>query len=128
MAEVLAVKDAVILPALDGEPVDRGPGIRTWHLVTVERGATEFLTGITEFDPGAALAFHFHNCQESVTVLDGIADFETSGGSHLLHEKDATLVPTGLVHRFRNPGPASLRILFVYGSTMATRTLVPSPT
>jgi quercetin dioxygenase-like cupin family protein len=120
------MNDAVILPAFEGEPVDRGPGIRTWHLVTVEKGATEFLTGITEFDPGAALAFHFHNCQESVTILEGIADFETSGDRHLLHEKDATLVPTGLVHRFSNPGPARLRILFVYGSTMASRTLVPS--
>ncbi len=127
MSWPLAVRDALILPAREGDPIDRGPGIRTWHLVTVERGATEFLTGITEFDPGAALAFHYHNCQESVTVLEGQAGFETTGGKYLLHEQDATMVPTGLVHRFHNPGPDRLRILFVYGSTGATRTLAPGP-
>jgi mannose-6-phosphate isomerase-like protein (cupin superfamily) len=36
----------------------------------------------------------------------------------------ATLVHTGTIHCFRNAGPGRLRILFVYGSTAATRTIV----
>ena len=118
------MKAGLVLPGLDTEPVERGGGVRTWHLVTAERGATEFLTGITEFDPGAALAPHFHNCQESVTVLEGHAVFEADGESCTLEPTAATLVPTGTVHRFRNPGPDRLRILFVYGSVNATRTVV----
>jgi mannose-6-phosphate isomerase-like protein (cupin superfamily) len=118
------VKGGLVLPGLDTEPVERGGGVRTWHLVTAERGATEFLTGITEFDPGAALAPHFHNCQESVTVLEGRAFFEADGETCELEPTAATLVPTGTVHRFRNPGPGRLRILFVYGSVNATRTVV----
>ena len=115
----------LVLPGLDETPVERGGGVRTWYLVTVERGATEFLTGITEFDPGASLAPHFHNCQESVVVLEGTALFEASGERCRMEQHDATLVPTGTVHRFQNPGPGRLRILFVYGSTEVTRTLVP---
>ena len=118
------MKAGLVLPGLDTEPVERGGGVRTWHLVTAERGATEFLTGITEFDAGAALALHFHNCQESVTVLEGHAVFEADGESCALEPTVATLVPTGTVHRFRNPGPGRLRILFVYGSVNATRTVV----
>ena len=115
---------ALVLPGLEEAPVERGGGVRTWYLVTVERGATEFLTGITEFDPGAALAPHFHNCQESVTVIEGSALFDAAGATVELGTNAATLVPTGTVHRFRNPGPNRLRIHFVYGSVNATRTVV----
>jgi putative monooxygenase len=114
----------LVLPGLESPPVERGGGVRTWYLVTVERGATEFLTGITEFDAGASLAPHFHNCQESVIVLEGKAVFEASGESAQMVQHSATLVPTGTVHRFQNPGPGRLRILFVYGSTQVTRTVV----
>jgi quercetin dioxygenase-like cupin family protein len=119
------VKSHLVLPGLDEPPVERGGGVRTWYLVTAERGATEFLTGITEFDPGASLARQFHNCQESVTVLEGRAIFEADGEEYEMGHNASTLVPTGIVHRFRNLGPGRLRILFVYGSANATRTLVP---
>ena len=93
-------------------------------MVTTNRGATQFLTGVTEFDPGAALAPHFHNCQESVVILDGRAAFETANGKHRLRKNDVTLVPTGVVHRFRNLGRERLRILFIYGSINVTRTVI----
>ncbi len=115
----------LVLPGLDEPPVERGGGVRTWYLVSVERGATEFVTGITEFDDGASMAPHFHNCQESVMVPEGKAVFEASGEQCEMEQHSATLVPTGTVHRFQNPGPGRLRILFVYGSTHVTRTLVP---
>jgi quercetin dioxygenase-like cupin family protein len=115
---------SLLLPGVEARPLERGGGVRTWHLVTVERGAKQFLTGITEFDPGAALALHYHNCQESVVVLEGAAVFEAFGERQTLEPHSATLIPTGTVHRFRNPGPGTLRILFVYGSTAATRTII----
>ena len=118
----------LVLPGLDEKPVERGGGVRTWYLVTADRGATEFSTGITEFDPGASLARHFHNCQESVTVLEGHAIFEADGDECGMEANASTLVPTGIVHRFRNLGPGRLRILFVYGSINATRTIVPETT
>jgi putative monooxygenase len=115
---------AVIIPGIDDPPVDRGGGVRTWYLATVDRGATEFLNGITEFDAGSSLAPHFHNCQESVVVLEGTAVLKADGETCEMRVNAATLVPAGTVHSFRNPGPGRLRILFVYGSVNVTRTVV----
>lgn len=107
----------------DLSPHDRGGGVRTAYLVTREIGAAQFLNGITEFDPGAELPFHVHNCDESVVVLEGTALFEHDGGTTELEPFDATFVPAGVVHRFANHGASTMRILWTYGSIDATRTL-----
>jgi putative monooxygenase len=104
-------------------PVERGGGVRTYHMVTPGVGALTFVNGITEFDPGASLPLHHHNCDESVTVLEGSAVFVGEGAEHSLSPGDCTLVPAGVVHRFSNRGASALRILWVYGSATPTRTL-----
>lgn len=103
--------------------VNRGGGVRTQRLVTTSRGARQFLTGITEFDVGASLPLHSHNCEESVVVLEGEATFETDATSYEMQAFDSTLVPSGVVHRFINGGDQQLLILWIYGSISATRTL-----
>ena len=52
---------------------ERGGGARTIPLVNARLGSRETLSGITEFDPGAAIALHIHNCEETVMVLEGSA-------------------------------------------------------
>ena len=52
---------------------DRGGGARTTPLVTRRCGSTSMINGITSFDPGAAIGVHFHNCEESVMVIEGEA-------------------------------------------------------
>ena len=116
----------VVIRAGAGAPVDRGGGVRSVHLVTRAAGATEFLSGTTEFDPGASLPMHSHNCEESVVVLEGAAVFEHDEGATPMGEGDATWVPAGVVHRFRNAGDGRLRILWTYGRADATRTLAAS--
>lgn len=102
---------------------DRGGGVRTSYLVTRELGAAKFLNGITEFDPGAELPLHSHNCEESVVVLEGTALFEHDGEKMTLRPFDTTFVVAGIVHRFANHGQSIMRILWTYGSIDATRTL-----
>jgi quercetin dioxygenase-like cupin family protein/SAM-dependent methyltransferase len=102
---------------------DRGGGVRTRYVVTRELGAREFLSGITEFDPGASLPLHSHNCEESVVVIEGTALFELGDVSMEMLEGEATWVPAGSVHRFANNSDARLRILWTYGSANATRTI-----
>ena len=99
--------------------VDRGGGIRTIHLA---RAAT-FTTGITELAPGASVPLHWHDCEESVTVLDGEAVFEDEDGAQALDAGDTTLVPAHAPHRFTNAGEETLRILWIYGSAAPTRTI-----
>jgi quercetin dioxygenase-like cupin family protein len=119
------VSDGVrIIRAGDGEVRDRGAGVRTRHLVTAESGDTVFATGTTEFAAGAALGLHFHDCSESVLVLEGEARFDHGDGSDAMGAGDTTFVPAGVPHRFVNVGDGVLRLYFVYGSAMPTRTMV----
>lgn len=60
------------------------------------------INGITEFDLGARIGAHFHNCEESVMVLEGEAIAEIDGVRHLLKTGDTTWIPAGLSHRFLN--------------------------
>ncbi|HLQ32254.1 MAG TPA: cupin domain-containing protein [Chloroflexota bacterium] len=117
------MSETMILSPASITPVDRGGGVRTWPLVTAGLGATNFLNGITEFDPGASLPLHSHNCEESVVVLAGNAGFEFEGQVREMAPNDTTWVPAGVVHRFLNLGSAPMRILWTYASTEATRTI-----
>jgi quercetin dioxygenase-like cupin family protein len=110
--------------ARDQTVVDRGGGVRTFAVVTKDLGATQFLSGVTEFVPGASIPLHSHNCEESVVILDGIAALELQGGERFeLEPGDATWILAGSTHRIANIGRDVLRILWIYGRVDATRTL-----
>jgi quercetin dioxygenase-like cupin family protein len=104
---------------------DRGGGARTIPLVTPGIGSTQLLNGITIFDPGAAIGQHFHDCEESVMVLEGDAVAVLDGVEHRLGAGDTTWIPSGVPHFFRNASAdAPMRIFWTYASVNATRTLV----
>ena len=103
----------------------RGGGARTVPLVTRSVGARVFLNGMTMFEGGAGIPLHTHNCPESVVILEGEAIAEIDGTEHRLSRWDTTYVDTGIPHRFRNASDtAPMRILWIYGSIDATRTIV----
>jgi quercetin dioxygenase-like cupin family protein len=119
---------AILLRFADLESYARAGGIRTTPLVSPSLGTGlgtgNFLTGITELAPGAQVPFHRHNCQESVVLLEGEAALDIDGREHRLLPLDSTLIPPNLVHRFRNLSTTrAMRILWIYGSADATRTL-----
>jgi putative monooxygenase len=116
--------DPIVLRADAIPVVDRGGGARTIPLVTREVGTEGFLNGITEFDPGAGIPLHFHNCEESVMIVEGVATFEVAGQLHELKQFDTTWVPAGVPHRFLNRSNARMRIFWTYSSVEATRTIV----
>jgi quercetin dioxygenase-like cupin family protein len=104
---------------------ERGGGARTYPLVNARIGSRATLSGITEFEPGAAIALHFHNCEETVMVLEGEAVAEIAGIEHPLGPTDTSWIPAGAHHRFRNASAtARMRIYFTYASIDATRTVV----
>ena len=106
------------------KPVDRGPGLRGWPLLTGEKGSERLTTGITEFQPGANLALHIHNCEEQVTILEGDATATIDGVSYQLTAPDTTFISEGLPHRFINTSDKPMKILWVYTTTEVTRTFV----
>lgn len=106
--------------------VDRGPGLRGWPLVTAAIGSEHLTTGITEFQSGASLALHTHNCEELVTILEGSATAEINGERYELKAPDTTFIPPGIPHRFINRSGEAMKIIWIYSSTQVTRTFVES--
>lgn len=104
---------------------DRGGGASTTPLVTRGLGASVFINGYTEFKGGARIPFHFHNCEESVMLVEGHAIFDIDGQEFEIKPHDVTFIPAGVPHRFRNASETEpMKILWIYGSADATRTLV----
>jgi quercetin dioxygenase-like cupin family protein len=104
---------------------DRGGGAKTTPLVNARDGSQNFINGITEFAPGTEIPFHFHNCEESVMLLEGEAFFDMGGQTYELKAMDTTWIPAEVPHRFRNKSKTQpMKILWIYGSVDANRTLV----
>ncbi|MCK0551869.1 cupin domain-containing protein [Pantoea ananatis] len=104
---------------------DRGGGASTTPLVTKSMGASAFITGYTEFSGGAKIPFHFHNCEESVLLIEGNAIFDIDGNEFPIKPQDVTFIPAGVAHRFRNASETEpMKIMWIYGSPDANRTLV----
>lgn len=106
--------------------ISRGPGLRAWPLVRQEIGSACLTTGITEFQDGAAIDLHTHNCQEQVTILEGNAVAEIEGQEYALAAPDTTFVPAGVAHRFYNRSGRPMKILWVYDSLTVKRTFLKS--
>ena len=103
---------------------ERGGGARTTPLVTRAVGTSSFITGYTSFGGGAEIPFHSHNCEESVVLMEGRAVLDIDGLEYELKAHDATWIPAGVPHRFRNLSQTDpMKILWIYANAAATRTL-----
>ena len=119
LAAVLALKD---LPTYE-----RGGGARTTPLVTKSVGTSSFITGYTDFDAGTQIPFHSHNCEESVVLIEGDAMLDIDGQEYRIKPLDCTYIPPNVPHRFRNLSDSKpMKILWIYASADATRTLLES--
>ena len=117
-------KPAILRPS-QITPRERGGGARTIPLVNARIGSRQTLSGITEFEPGAAIALHIHNCEETVIVLDGQAMAYIDGVEHSLGPTDTSWIPAGVQHFFRNVSDTErMRIYWTYASIDATRTVI----
>jgi len=114
-----------LLHPADIQKHDRGGGASTTPLVTAGMGSSAFITGYTEFAGGAKIPFHFHNCEESVLLVEGHAIFDIDGEAFAIQPLDVTFIPAGVPHRFRNASETEpMKIMWIYGSPEANRTLV----
>lgn len=103
-------------------PIDRGSGVKTVPLAGKWIGSTSLTNGITTFAPGTSITLHYHNCDESVTILEGEAHCEIDNQVFQMKTFDTTFVPAGIPHRFWNASPKPMRILWTYASVNVTRT------
>lgn len=106
-------------------PRARVGGARTIPMVSRQVGARDFLNGITAFPPGAAIAEHFHNCDESVLVIRGSALAHIDGRQYPVAFGETSFIPAGIPHFFQNASDTEeLHIFWTYASVDANRTIV----
>ena len=113
----------VIRPA-EIERFDRGSGVVTIPFVGKwNTQGNVVTTGMTVFAAGTGIPLHSHNVEETVLVFDGEATAVIGDAEFDLVAGQATWVPAGAPHCFRNRGEGSMTIYWVYGGRDVTRTI-----
>ena len=105
-------------------PAEVAPGIMVSRIVTQETGATQLSSGITTFAPGTSNGTHFHNAEESVTVIAGEGILVLQGQEHHLKPYDAAFITPGAHHRFISKGDVPFKILWAYATTQLSAVFV----
>ena len=117
------MSNAILRKQAELEPVKRGEGVETTLLVGTDVCQCATITsGLTQVPAGKKVPMHHHNCDEQVTLLDGMAEVEIDGERTPLERYDTTYIPAGKPHRFINVGDSPLLILWVYATDNVTRT------
>jgi quercetin dioxygenase-like cupin family protein len=105
--------------------IDRGAGVKTVPLVGKWNCEHNVVTsGLTVFEPGKGIPLHYHNVEETVMVLEGVATVVMGDETFEARAGDVTWVPAGVHHNFTNAGDGVMRIYWVYGGRDVTRTIV----
>ena len=118
---------STILREADLPQISRAGGAKTTQLVTPKCGAKAFLSGLTDIPPGSGIPLQYHNCEEAVLVVSGVAMVEVDSDQFSASAGDVVWQPENVPHRFLNPSQTeTLRIYWTYASVDATRTLVAS--
>ena len=115
-----------VIKVENAERLGRGGGVVTIPLITRQSAEEEnlFTTGISSYPVGTGAPYHSHNCDEQVTLLEGLAEVRIEGaGTFQLVPNDTTYVKAGIFHQFTNVSDeVSMKILWVYSSAYVTRT------
>jgi putative monooxygenase len=106
-------------------PYELDEGVDFKDFVGNHNGAQAISTGIAIFRPSAGLPLHVHNCEESVTILDGDGICDIGGELIPLKPFDTSFVPPRVPHRFYNASSEkTLTILWAYPSVNVDRLVI----
>ena len=83
-------------------PFEPAPRVLFQDLYNAELGTPGICGGYALFEPGARLPCHRHECDESVTIVEGTATCLVEGRRHELSGWATALVPQGRCHYFIN--------------------------
>ena len=114
-----------VIRSEEAESFELESGIAVTVLSHETTGSTALHSGMAEFGPGAGLACHTHDCEESVTILAGEAYLDVDGRRTMLKPFDTSIVQADVPHRYSNAsGESPMTMFWVYASPNAARTIV----
>jgi 2-keto-3-deoxy-L-rhamnonate aldolase RhmA/quercetin dioxygenase-like cupin family protein len=112
-ADTTPDRDEVITCLGDAETAELESGVTLEALVGDFNTAQGLTTGIVTMQPESCLPYHTHPCGESVTVLEGAAEFSVEGRTYRLGPLDNITIPRWLPHQTRNPDSGKAACLHV---------------
>jgi len=84
----------------------------------------EMSGGYARFSEGGRLPAHFHDFDESITIVEGTAVCMVEGRRYLQSGYSTALQPRGRVHYFVNEQPEPMGMVWVYGGPKPERIVV----
>lgn len=76
------------------------------------------------FHPGGRLPAHYHDFDESISIISGEATCVVEGRRYTMSNKATALQPRGRVHYFINESSGPMEMLWVYAGPMPERIVV----
>jgi mannose-6-phosphate isomerase-like protein (cupin superfamily) len=76
------------------------------------------------FQPDGRLPAHYHEFDESISIISGSAVCIVEGRRYVLSHDATAMVPRGRVHYFRNESANTMEMLWVYAGPMPDRIVV----
>ncbi len=123
-AEIRAPQPFHVCRIGDAAGYDLADGTEFHDLYRGGLGASGICGGWARFEPGASLPCHFHEYDESITIISGDAVCLVEGRRYELSGCDTALVPQGLRHRFVNLSDKPMEMIWVYAGDEPSRTVV----
>lgn len=99
-------------------------GTRFCDLFAGRMGAHGICGGYGVFRPGAGLPCHYHDFDESITIVAGTAICQVAGREYALANMDTACVPRGRPHRFLNRSNEPMAMIWVYAGDEPDRVIV----
>jgi mannose-6-phosphate isomerase-like protein (cupin superfamily) len=87
-------------------------------------GARGICGGYGRFPPGASLPCHYHEYDESITIVTGTAICQVAGREYELSGCGTGCIPKGRPHRFLNRSSEPMAMIWVYAGDEPERTLL----
>lgn len=103
------VKDFLEVPSEPGG----ADGLTMRWVINASQGATNFAMRVLELEPGKVSAFHKHDNEHEVFVLDGQGEVETLEGAISIKTGSVVFIPERESHQFRNTGKEVMRFIDV---------------
>jgi putative monooxygenase len=100
------------------------PGALFRDLFKGSLGSVGICGGYGRFQPGSSLPCHFHEYDESITIVEGTALCLVQGNRYHVGGYDTAFVPVGKPHRFINQTETGMAMIWVYAGSEPERTLV----